>query len=341
MGGSRAAGVRSCGFDCYSLNMDQRWDDGAPHPDRRGLLVVAGVVLGGAAAASAGLAAASLVAARLLDGRGSDPVAAWSSAAMSLLIGLILAVLAVGVARGDRGAVAVTRSVAWLWLVTGAVTAVLAVWVVPATVGAVVGPSAGPATLVIGLVVSAALVGGGVALPGAVLWAVTRPGTEATCRRLRPGRSWVDGCPPRRLTLAVLWALLAVSSVGMGGYRFLLPVAGVVLVDAAGAAGWAAILLGSAVLAWGTGLGRSGWWVGSLLATAAAAILTTATLAVVPPADIAGCVPGETGAVLEALAEPVSRPLAVAGNLLLWAMLAGYVLRTPRDGVSRGRPGMS
>ncbi len=295
---------------------------------------MAGVVLGATGLASAGLASVSLVASRLLEGHGWDPVAAWSSAAMSLLIGVISVVLAVGVARGDRGAVAVTRSVAWLWLVTGAVTAVLAVWMVPAMVTAVAGTDARPARVVVTMVVGAALLGGGVVMPAALLWAVTRPGTAATCRRLRAGRSWVDGCPPRRLTLAVLWALLAVSAVGMGGYRFLLPVAGVVLVDAAGAAGWTAILLGSGALAWVTARGARGWWVGSLVVTTAAAVLTTATFAVVPPHVIAAHVPSETGAVLAALVEPLTRPVAVAGNLLLWALLAGSILRTPRGGLS-------
>jgi hypothetical protein len=221
--------------------------------------------------------------------------------------------------------------VAWLWLVTGALTAALAAWMVPALVVGVAGAAAGPALVVVELVVWTTLLGGGVVLPAALLWAVTRPGIDATCRRLRPGPSWVDSCPPRRLTLAVLWALLAVSAVGMGGYRFLLPVAGVVLVDEAGAAGWAVVLLGAAALAWITARGVRGWWGAGLAATVAAAALTTATFALVPPSAIAAHVPGDTGEILATLVAPLSRPTAVAANLLLWTVLAVYILRTPAD----------
>ena len=293
--------------------------------------MVAGVVLGAAGFASIGLAALSLVAARLMATGGWDPVAAWSSAAMSAVIGAILAALGIGVGRGDRGAVAVSRSVAWLWLVTGGVTAALAVWMVPALVASVAGGAAGPALVVVELTVWAALLGGGVTLPAGLVWAVTRPGVDTTCRRLRPGPSWADGCPPRRLTLAVLWALLAVSAVGMGGYRFLLPVAGVVLVDGPGAASWALVLVGAGALAWVTARGVGGWWTAGLAVTVAAAVLTTATFALVPPSEIAARVAGDTGEILAAVVEPLSRPIAVAANLLLWALLAVYILRTPRD----------
>lgn len=299
--------------------------------DRRVELVVAGVIAGVAGVASLGLALLGVVMDRLATR--PSPLAAWSGAALSVVLGAGLVWLGLGVGGGRRWAVAVARAVAVVWLVTGVVGVVLGVLSVPALAGSSAA-AGGLATVIVTLVLGAVLFVGGVMLPAAMLWLLARSGIEATLRRLDPGPSWVDDCSRPRLTLAVVWGLLAVSAIGMGAYGFVLPVGGIVFAGAAGAVGWLLILIASAVLAWLTATGARGWWPLGLAATLLAAAFTTLTFVLVDPATIAAHIPGENGAMLRPLAASTSRLSATLFNVAGWATLLAVVVRAGgRSGV--------
>ncbi|MEJ2188783.1 MAG: hypothetical protein P8Y93_05075, partial [Acidobacteriota bacterium] len=88
-----------------------------------------------------------------------------------------------------------------------------------------------------------------------------------------------DDCAPPVLSLAVIWALAAVSVLVMPAYRFVMPFFGTLAHGFPGAALWVAVLIVCAALAWGP-CRRAPWaWWGGLAATVVAAVSTILTFA--------------------------------------------------------------
>ena len=102
-------------------------------------------------------------------------------------------------------------------------------------------------------------------LPALFLIFYHRESVRATCQRRDPQIRWTDRCPMPVLALSILCALSALCMPTMVVYRPVMPVFGVVLSGAAGAAVILLMTLAMAYLAWGTyRLQMAAWW-GTLL----------------------------------------------------------------------------
>lgn len=130
-------------------------------------------------------------------------------------------------------------------------------------------------------------------LPGAFILFYRSPDVIATCRARNPRPGWAGRCPQRLLALAAAYALGGVSVTAVGAYNYVFPLFGVLLTRTAGAACWAAVLVLSGILAFGTCRGAPwAWWTG-VAASIAAAVSSVATFAFADP-----------GVVLEAMELP-------------------------------------
>ncbi len=175
-----------------------------------------------------------------------------------VVIYLIMAVLFVwlgaGSIRARRWARDLMLAVSRIWLVTGVCTLLLSWLVLPGLLrGAGAAEGLPPDILFVAIAVTFAIVSlVYVLLPGAFVLFYRSPDVAATCRARDPRPQFTDDCPPRVQTLAVVWAMAAISVVAMPAYDWAFPFFGRLLFGAAGALPWIAVLVVCAVLAWGS-----------------------------------------------------------------------------------------
>ena len=187
--------------------------------------------------------------------------------------------LGVGSIRARRWARELSVSLSWVWLLTGICSMILAWLLLPFLLRELAGEGGFPreVAVLVTVVTTVVLLFVYVLLPGALLLFFRSPHVAATCRVRDPGRQWTDDLPQRLLTLAIVWALAAVSVLVMPAYRFVVPFFGVVLTGLAGAAVWLVILIGCVALAWGSARREPWAWRGAMIAVLLGAFSTVLT----------------------------------------------------------------
>ncbi len=237
--------------------------------------------------------------------------------------------LGLGLIRARRWACDLTLAISRIWLVTGICTVLVAAFVLPTMLRAL-GSAEGlpPEVLFVASAVTLAIVSLiYVLLPAAFVLFFRSPDIIATCRARNPRPQFTDGCPPRILTLAVVWGLGVVSVLVMPVYGWAFPFFGTVLSGAAGVVPWMAVLLVCGVLAWGTCLRRPWAWWGAVAATAVAAVSTILTSIRVNPGEIVGALPlaEDQRRVLESISWPEAWVMTLVW-IVVWASMVIYLL---------------
>ena len=214
-----------------------------------------------------------------------------------VVIYLIMAVLfiwlGVGSIRARRWARDLMLAISRIWLVTGVCTFLMTWLVLPGLLrggGAAEGLPSEVLFVVIGVTLAiVSLIY--VLLPGAFVLFYRSPDVMATCRARDPRPQFTDDCPPRVLTLSVVWGMAAISVVAMPAYDWAFPFFGRLLLGAAGAVPWIAVLVACAALARGSCRRRPWAWWGAVAATAAAAVTTVVTSIRVSPEAMVRALP--------------------------------------------------
>jgi hypothetical protein len=272
---------------------------------------------------------------RSLGGAGATPD--WRTVGPGLvvytLLGVALIWLGVGSVRARRWARALLLALSWLWLITGALALLMSWWLLPGIWMSIAGLGDWPrgAMLLVEIGTALLLSVVYVALPAAFVLFYRSEGVIATCRARDPEPSIIADSPPQLLALAVAFALGALSVLLMPAYGFLLPVFGLVLQGAAGAVGWAGILLLLLWLTWRTLVGdRRAWWA-AVVATILAGVSSTVTALVVPVADLLAAMRLDPRALqlLEGMGTPSAAALGLL-NALGWATLLAYLVYARR-----------
>jgi hypothetical protein len=311
---------------------------GENHRDRSLGLVLLGVVqifIGIFCALLIPLVLVSVAATRALGGPGASP--ALSGVLPSLILYAVLAavfiVLGIGSIRARRWARALLLVLSWLWLVTGVVSLLVTWFLLPALwsqIGGAAGLPGGGLAMV--MVVTTLLLGFiYVVLPAAFILFYRSPHVAATCRARDPGPSWVEDCQPHILSLMLIFGLGAVSVLMTPAYGFALPLFGVVLTGAAGALGWALILVLLLYLVWGSARrDLRAWWI-AVAACLAAACANTVTVIVVPLDELVARMklPADQRALIEGL-EILSPTVLAILSLACWLSFVAYLVYVRR-----------
>jgi hypothetical protein len=200
----------------------------------------------------------------------------------------IFVTLGIGSIRTRRWAQTLSLSLGIVWLITGVCTMAL-LWVAAPSLWHDIGAGAGldsgtirMVTIVINLVLTVLYV----LLPGAIVLFYRSPAVVATCHRRDPEPGWAGRCPQKLLSLAVAYALCALSIVAMPSYNFVFPLFGLVLSGTAGACIWALVLVFCLALSWGT-CRREFWALWAAIGGCVfAAISSVATFSLVKPAAL-------------------------------------------------------
>ncbi len=283
---------------------------------------IAEILLGGFLALLIPLSLVAVAVTPASQGAGTHLRSTVPAVVLYLVLAGVFVVLGVGSIRARRWACDLMLSLSWVWLLTGLCSLVLAGVLLPTLLAPMMSSAGLPSglALVMTVMVVGVLLFLYVVLPGAFVLFYRSPHVAATCRARDSRPQWTDGCPPRILSLAVIWALAAVSVFVMPAYRFVMPFFGTLVVGASGAALWAAVLFACAAFAWGT-CRRQPWaWWGGLALTLVAAASSISTSARVGLVDFyrALDLPPDQLAMLSSL--PVPGPLAV---IVLWAFVWG------------------
>lgn len=309
----------------------------APHEDRSTGLVIAGlaeIAIGVLCALLIPLLLAGAAASRSL----ADPSAVPDLHGLvpSLLVYALIAAafvwLGVGSIRARRWARAVMLSVAWIWLITGAI-ATAAVCLLAPSWSRVAAGSELPAGVMVAVVATTCLVVGVIyiLMPLAFLLFYRSEHVAATCAARDPGPSWVDGCPQQLVTLVVLYASSAAILVVVPVYGFAFPLFNLIVDGWAGALAWAAVLMLLVVLVVGTARRDRRAWTLALAVSLAAAGSSTVHAATVPASAWLERVASTTGErqLLAGLGEP-SPVIMAALALVIWATWILYLLSVRR-----------
>ena len=200
----------------------------------------------------------------------------------------IFVTLGVGSIRARRWAQALSLSLGIVWLITGVCTMLL-MWVAAPTLWHDLGAGAGldDGTIrVVAIAVNLVLLVLYVLLPGVIVLFYRSPHVIATCHRRDDDPGWAGRCPQKLLSLAVAYALCALSIIAMPSYNFVFPLFGLILSGAAGALCWALALVFCVALAWGT-CRREIWaWWAAIGGCVFAAISSVATFGWSEPAAV-------------------------------------------------------
>jgi hypothetical protein len=270
---------------------------------------------------------------RSLGGPGAAPT--WREVLPTVVlygaVAVILVVLGVGSIRARRWARRLLLVLSWLWLITGVVALVASLWLVPllwehmALLQEL--PRDFGALVQITTILLLALVY--VALPAALFLFYRSPHVAATCRARDPKPSLIDQCPSRRLSLAVIWGLGALSVLVVPAYGFAFPLFGGMVGGLVGAAAWSVVLVATILLTWGTYRGEPWAWWGGVAVTVVAALSTTLTVACVPFGSLVAWLPADQRLLLEALPPPGDATLVLL-SLATWGSLLIFILATRR-----------
>jgi hypothetical protein len=187
--------------------------------------------------------------------------------------------LGVGSIRARLWACELLLSLSRIWLLTGICALLISFFVVPAALGVAAPASTIPPglTMVVIVVTLGVVALVNVVLPGLFVLFYRSPHVTATCRTRDPRPQWIEACPRRLLTLAVVWALLAASVFMMPAYNFIFPLFGEILTGAVGAGLWTLVLVVCGALVLGTCRRAPwAWWggVGLILAAAVSSVLS-------------------------------------------------------------------
>jgi hypothetical protein len=174
--------------------------------------------------------------------------------------------LGIGSFLARRWARALTLVLAWLWLVTGALSLIMmSVWMPDIFTSMSQQQQTPPQMQTIMLAIQVVTLGMMVFLylvfPAIFVLFYRSPHVKATCEFKDPHVRWTDKCPLPVLALSVMLGLGAVSLVLSAGSGFGIPFFGTVLRSAAGILATLAIAGLFAYLAWATyRLKISAWW---------------------------------------------------------------------------------
>jgi len=246
-----------------------------------------------------------------------------------LVIAVLFVWLGIGSIRARRWACDLMLAISRIWLLTGFCTLLISWLVLPGLlrgVGAAEGLSSEVLLVAIGVtfaIVSLVYV----LLPGAFVLFYRLPDVKATCRARDPRRQFTDDCPPRVLTLAVVWGMAAISVMAMPAYDWAFPFFGRLLHGVAGAVPWIAALVACAGLAWGSCRRRPWAWWGAVAATVVAAAATVLTSIQVSPEEIVRALPmaDDQRQVLLSITWPGAWVIAL-GWIVVWASMLVYLL---------------
>ncbi len=306
----------------------------AQQHDRSAGLVVFGILeilIGGLLAALAPLTVAAMVLVGRLEGRDTagELWGVLPGLVTYAVIGLAFIIIGIGSIRARRWARALILVLSWLWLVSGVVAIMVSPWFLRALLSQL-GAAGGlqrEVTIIVQVTMTLFLGFVCVALPAAFVAFYRSPHVAATCRARDPGPSWIDDCPPHILSLALLFALAALSVLASPGFGFALPVFATVLSGWAGAVGWALILALLVYLVWGTcRRDPVTWWV-AIVGTVVAAVATTASLILIPIEEMLDelrLLP-EQRAIIDQMTPPSLRMLVVL-SLVTWGSLLAYLV---------------
>jgi len=176
--------------------------------------------------------------------------------------------LGIGSIRTRRWAWTLTVVLSWMWLIMGGVGFIVMVLVAGPMMSVAMEQQAKmpPQALVIMQTVTGSCVGCiYILLPALFLIFYQRESVRTTCQRYDSQIPWTDRCPMPVLALCILFALSALCMPTTAATGFVMPVFGVVLSGAAGAAVILPMTLVMAYLAWGMyRLQMAAWW-GTLL----------------------------------------------------------------------------
>jgi hypothetical protein len=177
--------------------------------------------------------------------------------------------LGVGSIRARRWAWTLTVVLSWMWLIMGVIACVGVVLFAGPMMSAAMAqqqPKMPPQAIVIMQIITGAVVACiYILLPAVFLIFYHRESVRATCQRRDPQIRWTDRCPMPVLALSILHTSGVLCMPSTAAYGFLIPVFGVFLSGAAGAAVVLFLTLVLAYLAWGTyRLQMAAWW-GTLL----------------------------------------------------------------------------
>lgn len=328
-----------------SLQRNGSIDSGA-FRDQSTALVIAGtaVILVGLCCALLVPLSAALGQLAEFSGDGSDSLrTTLPLMAFHAVLAAVFVWLGAGAVRARLWARDLILPVAKIWLLTGICTTAAAAILLPAvvrglTVTAGVPPGFGLAVM---LIAGGVLVLTQVAVPAALLLFFRRPDVAATCRARDPRPQLTDTCPPRLLTLAMVWALAALSVVLMPAYDFAFPLFGVLLRGGAGVLPWILVLVVCVALAWGTF--RCAPWAlrAGVVVTVAAMVSTVATTLVMGPAELLLALQPASSEIDVWAALPVPATwVVVLGWVVVWGSFVLYLLSLRHLFVDPGcRPG--
>jgi len=259
-----------------------------------------------------------------------------------MVLAALLIWLGIGSIRARRWACVLMLSISRIWLLTGACTLAITWFILPGLVRSFsIGAGVPPLALTVATTVTLAMVSLiYVVLPGAFVLFYRSPDVIATCRARDPRPQFIDDCPPRVLTLAVVWGLAAISVLVMPAYDWAFPFFGTIRVGGDGALPWLVVLAGCGVLAWGTFLRRPWAWWGGVAATALAAVATVQTSVRMSPESILRTMHlGEDQLrVVESISWPERWVIALVW-VAVWGSMVAYLIVVRRDFVTddRGR----
>lgn len=247
------------------------------------------------------------------------------AAVVYLVLAAVFIILGVGSIRARRWARDLMLSLSWIWLVTGFLSLVLTMFLLPSMLREMDSSLTltSGVVLVVTMVIAAVIGFLYVVLPGAFVLFYRSPHVAATCRARDDRPQWTDDCPPHILSLAVCWALAAVSVLVTPAYRFVMPLFGILVDGALGAVLYALTFLVCAGLAWGT-CRRQAWaWWGAVVVTVVGAASTMLTFARVDILEFYRSIdlPPEQIDVLSVFAAPGRGAIA-----LFWAAVWGSIL---------------
>jgi hypothetical protein len=243
------------------------------YPNRSATLIVAGVfeILLGCLCA---LLAAMMVAVRLLgpmaqppQGQAMNPAALVQVTVFYGLLAVAFLWVGIGLVRARRWAWTLTVVCSWMWLIIGVVSFVAFFCFMGRTWAAIAEQGKMPPEFAktMQIMMTAVMACIYLLLPAAFLVLCHHDSVRATCRRRDPQVPWTDRCPMPVLALSLILAFSVVSMASLGVYRWTMPLLGVFITGAAGAAAALLIALVLAYLAWGTYRLQSIAWWGTLL----------------------------------------------------------------------------
>ncbi len=178
--------------------------------------------------------------------------------------------LGVGSIRARRWAWTLTVVLSWMWLIMGVAGVIMFACVIGPAMSASMeqqgnGKMPPEAVVMIQIITGAFTACIYILLPALFLLFYQRASVRATCQRRDPQIRWTDRCPMPVLALSILLSFSAVSMPLSAAYGWVMPVFGVILSGAAGAAAILLLTLVMAYLAWGMyRLQMAAWW-GTLL----------------------------------------------------------------------------